>query len=212
MRGTADPWHASPGVPSSVLSRRCHGSLDAVTDSERRALRPIGTTAHEVAASTGVLLAALLALPSVRIFQGVRQPAVDVPRIPHAISAGRRLVLVDSVAWPPGRYTASGTGRIHCDGVYIGQSVVPLIAAVGHWREILPPDHQVSAFVVVHPAARGDPAARDDLALPPAATGDLAWAPADQAARAIRAHLPSGHQAVSIQAVLALLSAVDQRR
>jgi hypothetical protein len=205
MRGTADPWHAGPGVPASVLSRRCHGSLDAVTDSERRALRPIGTTAHEVAASTGILLAGLLALPSVRIFQGVRQPAADVPRIPHAISAGRRLVLVDSVAWPPGRYTASVTGQIHCDGIYIGQSVVPLVAAVGHWREILPPDHQVSAFVVVHPAARGD------LALPPAAAGDLTWAPADQAARAIRAHLPSGHQAVSIQAVLALLSAVDQQ-
>lgn len=206
MRGTADPWNAGSVVPASVLSRRCHGSLDAVTDSERRALRPIGTTAHEVAASTGVLLAPLLTLPNVRIFQGIRQPAAGVPRIPHAISAGRRLVLVDSVAWPPGRYTASATGQIHCDGIYIGQSVVPLVAAVGQWREILPPDHQVSAFVVVHPAARGD------LALPSAATGDLAWARADQAARAIRAHLPSGHQAVSIQAVLALLSAVDQQR
>jgi hypothetical protein len=206
MRGTADLTHTSPGVPASVLSRRCHGSLDAVTDSERRTLRPIGSTVHEVAASTGMLLAGLLALPSVRIFQGVRQQAADAPRIPHAISAGRRLILVDSVAWPPGRYTASLAGRIHCDGVYIGQSVVPLIAAVGHWRDILPPDHRVSAFVVVHPAARGD------LALPAAVTGDLAWAPADQAARAIRARLPSGHQAVSIQAVLALLSAVDQQR
>lgn len=206
MRGTADPWSAGSAFPAAVLSRRWHGSLDAVTDSERRALRPIGTTAHEVAASTGVLLAGLLALPSVRIFQGVRQPAAGAPPIPHAISAGRRLVLVESVAWPPGRYTVAVTGQIHCDGIYIGQSVVPLSAAVGHWREILPPDHQVSGFVVVHPAARGD------LVLPLAAAGELAWAPAGQAARAIRAHLPTGRQAVSTPAVLALLAAVDQQR
>jgi hypothetical protein len=126
-----------------------------------------------------------------------------MPPIPHVISAGHRLVLVESVAWPPGRYTVTGTGQIHCDGIYIGQSAGPLIAAVGHWRELLP-EHRVSAFVVVHPIARGD------LALPTAA-GDLAWALAGQAVRAIRARLPSGHQPVSVHAVLTLLAATDRR-
>ena len=46
----------------------------------------------------GQLLTDLFALPGVRIFQGVRQAAVDAPRIPHAVSAGHRLVLVESVA------------------------------------------------------------------------------------------------------------------
>ncbi|HET9894561.1 MAG TPA: hypothetical protein VFQ44_06460 [Streptosporangiaceae bacterium] len=37
---------------------RSHGNLDSVTDSERRALRSIGTTAREVAVRTGDLLGA----------------------------------------------------------------------------------------------------------------------------------------------------------
>ena len=72
------------------------------------------------------MLGELPAGPGVRIFQGVRPAAAeDLPRIPHAISAGRRLILIESVAWPPGRYQARADDRIHCDGTYIGQSVLP---------------------------------------------------------------------------------------
>ena len=205
MMRPADRWTAGLVLPATLLTRRWHGSLDAITDSERRTLRPIGSTVHEVVAKTGDLLAGLLPLPSVRIFQGVRPAAANVPRIPHAVSAGRRLVLIESVAWPPGGYTASATtGQIYCDGVYIGQSVVPLVAEVGHWREILPADHEVSGFVVVHPTAQGD------LALPTAIINDLAWTHADQAIRAIQAHLLPG-QTVSIRAVAALIAATEDR-
>jgi hypothetical protein len=205
MTRPADRRITDPAAPATPPSHRFHGSLDAITDSERRALRSIGTTAYEVAARTSALLADLFTLPSVRIFQGVRSPAADLPRIPHAISLGRWLVLVESVAWPPGQYVATATGRIHCDGVYIGQSAGPLIAAVRHWREALPPGHQVSALVVVHPVTAGD------LTLPvttPATVAwNLAWSRAGDAIGDIRAHLPLGRQMVSMRALAALVAA-----
>ena len=68
----------------------------------------------------------------------------------------------------PGRYAATPAGLIHCDGVYIGQSVRPLIVAVRHWRQALPRGHRVSALVVVHPTAEGELAIAlaDQQALP----------------------------------------------
>src|SRR5690348_457879 len=51
--------------PATVAPGRWHGSLDTVTDSERRGLRPIGMTAREVAVRTGALLRAV---PGVLVF------------------------------------------------------------------------------------------------------------------------------------------------
>lgn len=172
-----------------------------ITDSERRTLRPIGTTAHEVAARTGVMLGALPAGPGVRIFQGVRPAAEDLPRIPHAICAGRQLILVESVAWPPGRYQDGQDGRIHCDGMYIGQSVWPLVNAARYWRGTLPRGHRVSALVVVHPTGEGD------LVLPAGTTAELAWTSAGDAVAAIRDRLPRGRPRGSARAVAALIAA-----
>src|SRR5579859_620076 len=191
MTTPADNWISNPPVPSVPFPHRFYGSLDAITDSERRALRSIGMTAGEAAAKTGVLLADLLSLPGVRIFQGVRPASEQVPRIPHAINSGCRVVLVESVAWPPGQYAVLPTGRIYCDEVYIGQSVRPLVSAVRHWRSTLPRGHRVSAMVVVHPAAAGE------IGLPPPQAGDLAWARADSAVRDLQDCLPRRHQPVS---------------
>lgn len=200
MSTPAQRWTAGPCAP---VSRRVHGTLDEVTDSERRALRPVGATAGEVAARTGALLAELLALPDVRLFQGVRPAAGDLPPIPHVVCAGRRIILVESVAWPPGRYTAGGGGRIHCDGMYIGQSVRPLASAVRHWRGVLPRSHRVSALVVVHPAPGGD------LTLPDCAPRGLHWARACEAVGHIRAALPAAGQATSVRALAALVAATS---
>lgn len=186
------------------MSRRSYGNLEMITDSERRALRSIGRTAREVAATTGALLAGLATLPGLRIFQGVRLGDTNMPRIPHVISAGRRLLLVESVAWPPGRYAITDVGRIYCDGVYIGQSVRPLIAAVHHWRKTLPRGHQVSAVVIVHPISQGH------LVLPAATSRDLAWTRVSNATCDIRAHFPPGEPATSLRAVAALIAATDQ--
>jgi hypothetical protein len=205
MMKPGDRWAAGPGGPATLLFRRYHGSLDSITDSERRALRPIGTTAHDVAMRTGVLLADLFAFPNVQIFQGIRPVDTGAPRIQHAISAGRQVMLIESVAWPPGQYViATASGRIHCDGMYTGQSVGPLIAAVWHWREILPDDHFVSALVVVHPIAQGD------LTLPAPVALDLAWVCADHAVHEIQARLPCGREEVSMTAVTALAAATAE--
>ncbi|HEY7144276.1 MAG TPA: hypothetical protein VH637_08515 [Streptosporangiaceae bacterium] len=190
-------------VSQAALSpSRYHGSLDAITDSERRALRPIGLSAYEVAVRTGALLAVLAAVPGVRIFQGVRAADGDLPRIAHAVSAGRRLLLVESVAWPPGRYAAAANGRIYCDGAYTGQSVRPLLAAVRYWRATLPPRHQVRALIVVHLITEGA------LALPSAGP-DLGWIRADDAASGLRVFLPRRRQAISSGAVAVLVAATE---
>jgi len=187
--------------PTPALTRRSHGSLDAITDSERRTLRPIGATVREVAGRTSALLADLLALPGVRIFEGVRSTAADMPRIPHAVCAGCRLMLVESVAWPPGHYAARPTGHIHCDDVYIGQSVAPLMAAVRHWRGVLPRGHRVRAMIVVYPTAKGE------FSLPASTGRDLTWTRAGDAVSNIRAYLPSDPPPVSIRAIAALIAA-----
>lgn len=198
----------TPGTDATevLLARRSHGSLDAITDSERRGLRPIGATAREVADRTSELLAGLLALPSVRIFQGVRQATADVPLIEQAVSAGNGLVLVESVAWPPGRYAMTAGGKIHCDGVYTGQSANPLIAAARHWQAVLPPGHRVNAIVIVYPAAPGR------MSLPAHSARGPVWARAGYALSLIRTHLPSGQPAISIRAVLALAAATMTER
>jgi hypothetical protein len=187
-------------------SGHAHGSLSHITDSERRALRSIGTTAREVADRTDALLADLLAVPGVSIFQGVRLTA-SAPRIPHAVSAGHQLFLVESVAWPPGRYCATATGRVYCDGAYIGQSAGPLLQAVGHWRRCLPRGHHVCALVVVHGAGEGD------LVLPRPTGRTLSWVGAKHATQEIRLRLTPGPLPFSKHIVQALATAIaDESR
>jgi hypothetical protein len=182
------------------------GNLDRITDSERNALRPIGSSARETAQRTSELLAGLLALPGVLIFQGVQPSEADIPRIPHVVSAGRRVVLVESVTWPPGSYHAARDGRIHCDDVYIGQSVGPLIAAVSYWRETLPRDHGVSAVVVVHSAGAGE------LRLPPGKMREVTWTSAQEAVQVILLQVFGGRRAASARTLQALAEASGGRQ
>jgi hypothetical protein len=201
MTEPAEPRAACRLSPDGLLHYRCLGSLDAVTDTERRALRPIGTTAHEVAVRTGGLLSELLALPGVRLFQGLRSGPSNLPHIPHAVCAGSRVVLIDSVAWPPGRYAVTAGGQIHCDDVYIGQSVRPLITAARHWRQVLPPGHQVRALVVVHLAGAGS------ITLPAETPQGPTWASAANAVRELRAFLARAGPQASAAMITTLLTA-----
>jgi len=150
-----------------MINRR-YGSLDGLTDSERRPLRPIGSSAREVAARTGRLLTTLRATPGVRVRAGVRIAAGHQP-IGFAITAAAQVVLVESVAWPRGSYSTAPDGRVLCDGIYIGQSVRPLVAAVRRLRRTLPHQHWVGAVVVVHPYGPGP------VALPETAPAGLTW-------------------------------------
>jgi hypothetical protein len=152
------------------MARRLLGSLDGLIDSEQRPLRPIGTSVRDVATRTGRLLARLIDVPGVRLFACVRFSA-DLPPVAYAISAGRQLLLVESVAWPAGDYTTTPDGGVLCDGAYIGQSIGPLVGTARRLRRVLPRPHQVGAFVVVHPCDAGVPT------LPASAPAELTWLP-----------------------------------
>jgi hypothetical protein len=180
-------------VPAALLDQRRYGDLTADpaadTPAGTRSLRPIAVTAAEVAARTDRLLGELTANPSVRIFRAVRAAGSPTP-VTHAVSAGRLLILVESVAWPPGRYQMDATGRVRCDGRYIGQSTSALVAAVHGVRRRLPRTHRVSALVVVHRTDTGG------YALPPP-TRDLSWTLADESVRELGDRLDRQPRAVS---------------
>jgi hypothetical protein len=156
------------------MAYRLHGSLDGLTDSERRSLRPIGMSAREVATRTGNLLARLADMPGVQLFACVRV-GDDLPPIGHMISAGPQVLLVESVAWPRGAYSTGPDGGVLCEGTYIGQSVHQLVGSVRRLRRRMP-RHRVGAVVVVHPSGSGH------LSLPETAPAELTWLPPGEVA------------------------------
>jgi hypothetical protein len=138
------------------MGHRLRGTLDSLTDEEGRSLRPIGMTVREAADRTGVLLDRLTDHPGVRLYAGVRV-AKHAPRLGFAISTASHLLLVESVAWPSGSYTVTPGGCVLCDGTYIGQSVLPLLASVRLMRRVVR-RLTVGAVVVVHPSGHDRPA------------------------------------------------------
>jgi hypothetical protein len=135
--------------------QRLRGTLERLTDEEGRSLRPIGMSAREAAARTGVLLDRLADVRGVLLFAGVRV-VERAPRIGFAVSTASHLLLVESVAWPCGTYTVTPQGCVLCDGTYIGQSVDPLRGSVRLLRRLVRRRH-IGAIVVVHPAGAGVP-------------------------------------------------------
>jgi hypothetical protein len=175
---------------AGVWGDRCFGTLTDVSDSERRALRPIGQTVAQTVALTEALLDELVELPGSLLFLGVATPTGDLPRIPHAVYAGNQVILVESVSWPAGRYEVDQQGRIHCNSIYIGQSIRQLGEAVQQWRAVLSEDHHVGAVVVVH--------GPEALELSVGGDRDVRWATAADALALIRSTLsvtttPSGN-------------------
>ena len=192
-------------VPRGLLGQRYHGSLNALDGEDMRSLRPVAASAYEVAARTGDLLADLIAIPGVRIFRGVHPCGAGLTLIPHAVSAGRQIVFVESVAWPPGHYEIAPDGTVLCDGAYIGQSVRPLLAAVRHWRDTLARHHQVSATIVVHATAGGH------LTLAARMPDGLSWVRAEDAVAAIRHRILRGGRSPGREVIAALITATGDQ-
>jgi hypothetical protein len=184
-------------VPAPLLRQLRYGDLSEVTGDDGRPLRPVGMSVADVVVLTDAQLGPVTELPGTRIFQGVRLPGVSRPVASHAVSAGRLLVLIESVAWPPGEYRVDATGRVRCDDQYIGQTVRSLCNAVHAYRRVLPGRHQVCAFVVVHRLADGQ------YLLPPR-TADLRWALADDFPAQLHAMLTPHLSAVSRHTIAAL--------
>ncbi|XVU22766.1 hypothetical protein ACQPZJ_36660 [Actinoplanes sp. CA-054009] len=137
------------------MVHRLRDRLDKLIDDESRPLRPIGMSARDAAAHTGALLDRFAGAPGVRLYAGVRLTERG-PRVGFAVMTATRLLLVESVAWPSGSYSVTPEGRVLCDGVYIGQSVHPLLCSVRLLRR-LSRGRQIGAAVVVHPAGAGTP-------------------------------------------------------
>ena len=159
------------------MVQRLRGSLEKLIDDERRSLRPIGMSVREAAARTGELLGRLTDAPGVRLFAGIRLTERG-PRISFAVSTASAVLVVESVAWPSGAYTVTSQGRVLCDGIFIGQSVRPLLCSVRRLRR-LARRRLVGAVVVVHPSGADRPSLP---AYPPAGP---VWLPPDQ----VRAHI-----------------------
>jgi tetratricopeptide (TPR) repeat protein len=185
-------------VPAPLLHQRLHGDLVAVGSDGCRPLRSVSAATSDVLGRTDELLARLISIPSVRIFRGVRPAELAGLLVGHAISAGRRLVLVESVAWPPGEYRLDAAGLVRCDSRYIGQSAQPLAAAVRAYRRSLPRGHRVEAVVVVHQSGSGPYTL-------PASTPDLGWIFADELAGHLRALLTRQPGTVSRHVIAALV-------
>jgi len=184
-------------LPPSLVDGHLHGNLDAIPDSRLRPLRSIGTAAADVAAQTGALLIGLISNPGVHVFHSIRPASNHIPVVAHAVTAGRTVTLIESVAWPPGRYHVDHDGRVTCDGRYIGQSVDLLQAAVRYWRAALPRSHRVTAIVVVHRTGPGR------YALPTALSTEIEWAEPDIALGTLRART-AGRRRVSAHALATL--------
>jgi hypothetical protein len=189
------------GLSPDVLEQRCHGNLAAITDSERRPLRSIGTTARSVAEATGSLISGLTEIPSVRIFRGLASGDLKAP-VALAVSGGRALILVEPVAWPAGYYQVGSDGGVSCDGTFIGQSVAPLADAVRYWRRRLPRSHRVSALVIVHPTDGG----RYRL---PGPTPEIAFGLVDSAVEDLGRRMSGGRQTISGPMLAALVEATS---
>jgi hypothetical protein len=187
-------------LPPSLVDRRLHGNLDAVSDGRLRPLRSIGTAAAEVTAQTGALLIGLISNPGVHVFHSIRATSSRIPVVAHAVTAGRTVTLVESVAWPPGQYQVDHDGRLRCDGRYIGQSVDLLLAAVRYWKAALPRSHRVTAIVVIHRTGPGR------YALPATLSSEIEWAEPETALGTLRART-AGRRNVSAHVLAALATA-----
>ncbi|MET0422300.1 MAG: hypothetical protein ABW046_00400 [Actinoplanes sp.] len=164
---------------------RLHGFPDGLTDDELRPLRPIGMSVHDAAARTGDLLRRLGDAPGVRLLTGVRVTE-SAPPIGLAVSTPSHLLLVESVAWPYGVYTTTARGDVLCDGIYIGQSVHPLLGSVRRLRRFSG-RRRLGAVVVVHSSAAGIPS------LPVSTPGGPAWLPPEKVCARIAGWLRRGH-------------------
>lgn len=182
-----------PPPPPAVA----YGLDDA--DNPAPPLRSIGPNSRTVADRTHAQLAAPAADAGAVFFGAVRlsvAPAMAAP----AMVAGRLVVFVATVHWPPGCYAIGGDDRVYCDGVYTGQSVGPLRDALAQWRARLPWRHQVAAMVIVHPYGPGS------YDLPSSDGAELEWAMADVALDRLRDRLRHGGRP-SRRAVRALAAA-----
>lgn len=93
-------------------------------------------------------LMALTYLPGVRLFHGVGG-AADGSAVDHAVTCGRRVALVESRYWEPGRYSWTPHGALLRDGRHFPGGETGLHTTVAGYQRMLGADVAVRGFIQV---------------------------------------------------------------
>ena len=130
---------AVPLVPAEVAGQAEHGQprRRGLFGAEARIQREMRTAAL-------IRRHVLAEIPSARLLNGLRSP-IDSSHIAHAVLAGYRLALVDSMLVPRGNYAWDGAHLLHG-----GRVVAPprIAEQVRHFQELFP-ELNVQGFVLV---------------------------------------------------------------
>lgn len=105
-------------------------------------------------------LVSLTFLPGVRLFHGLGSPA-DGTAVDHAIACGRRVALVESRYWEPGRFSWTPHGALLRDGRHFPAGETGLHVSVAGYQRVLGADVTVRGFIMVI-ASRPGPVTVDD--------------------------------------------------
>ena len=128
-----------PLVPAEVAARAEHGQP------RRRGLFGAEARIQRETRTAALIRRHVLAeIPSARLLNGLRSPA-DSSHIAHAVLAGYRLALIDSMLVPRGNYAWDGAHLLHG-----GRVVAPprLAEQVRHFQDLFP-ELNVQGFVLV---------------------------------------------------------------
>jgi hypothetical protein len=130
---------ATPLVPAELAARPEHGQprRRGLFGAEARIQREMRTAAL-------IRRHVLAEIPSARLLNGLRSP-VDSSHIAHAVLAGYRLALIDSMLVPRGNYAWDGAHLLHG-----GRVVAPprLAEQARHFQDLFP-ELNVQGFVLV---------------------------------------------------------------
>ncbi len=88
-------------------------------------------------------------IPAARIFHGLAWPGSSRAEVDHAVLCGRKLLLIESRAWPAGHYTSDGNGGLLRDGESFDGASLRLGRTVAAYQMLLP-KVQVEGIVLVH--------------------------------------------------------------
>jgi hypothetical protein len=97
----------------------------------------------------------LTRIPAARVFHQVTWPGSAHAEIDHAVLCGHRLVLIDSVIWPEGKYSVDRSGYVHRDGKSFGGGAFVLGEATRAFQLLLP-RLEVRGVLLVWPETSGN--------------------------------------------------------
>lgn len=107
----------------------------------------------------------LTRLPGVRIFHGVAWPGSRFADIDHAVLCGRRLVLIESKLWLPGRYAADPDGTVWRNDHIFRGGHTRLAAGLAAFRTLLP-DLEIRGALILYPCRSGEITTDDSAGAP----------------------------------------------